>query len=543
MKPLTYLMLASMKNRLLEVGRSPAKLAAYAVAVGLVAFFSIYFLAATRVNPEPASPVYLKWIFFGFFIISFLQAAAAGLKGQTMYGMHDANLLFTAPVRPRTILLYGALQALKTVLFGSWLIFLQAGWLRGTFGVDGAGLAMLWLGYVAFAFGAEIFRIFLFAFTHGSRSGKRLAVGLIVLALAPLLAHAYAALARADFRLAELLALTGTRAVELTPFAGWAAAGTAALATGELGAGAFFIGLFLLPAALMFAAVFIKEPEYYEQSVASAQATAQAVADVAGGDFQSSLGRKGAKVGATGLWGAGASAFFGKHWRESLRAGRFGLWGFPTIALAAMAGAIALFARADSPSMLGQNAAASLAALMFLKFMISSLSRGVLETYSHYIYLVPEKPFPKWLFANAEATAKALGEGALAFFAVWLATRESPAALAVFALLYACFAFYMFGINLAFMRFTGIIVRVPALALLFFALYLVPAAPGALVGAFAASLVPEEWALAAFAAAMAAWLAAVGAALFAMSKGTLHNCDIPSAMLEGIERNLLGGGR
>ena len=538
MKSLTYLMLVAMKNRFKEVFKSPAKLIAYALGIGLFAFLLIQGMG-TEINLEPTDSLYLKGIFFGFFMLSLVMSVYSGLKGVSPYEMQDVNLLFPSPIWPRTILLYGMLQALKTVILGSWFIIFQAGWLRSLFGVDGVGLMLIWLSYLCFAFICELLRIFLYAFTHGSVIRKKIAGGITALVFLPLVFQALWHLASVDFdMMAWLTAILGSRAFDLTPFIGWAAVGTEAIAIGNFSEAAFFLSLMLAFGAAMFVTIYVKNPDYYEHTAGATQTAFQMRRDALEGDIQSVAFVRDVKVKGTGLFGLGPGAFFGKHMRESFRMARFGLWGFPTLILAIAAGGLAWFNYNEYATSHGWNLSNIVIGLVVLKFFTSGLGRGVMETYSHYIYLVPESPFKKWIWANMEQLLKAFGEAVIVFAVVWFITREHPFALVVSILVYVSFNLYMLGINLAFMRFTGIMVRSPILAVVFMILYVVPAIPGIGLAVIAAFMVAEAWALVVFGLVFALWLSTVGTALFGMSKGILHNCDIPSVTLANLEGGL-----
>ena len=535
MKPLTYLMLVAAKNKLKEIFKSPAKLIMYTLGIGLLVFLLIQGMGA-EINLEPTDSLYLKGIFFGFFLLSLVTAIIAGIKGTSPYAMQDVNLLFPSPIWPRTILLYGILQALKTVLLGSWFIVFQAGWLRSLFGVDGIGLFLIWLSYVCYAFICQLLQIFLYAFTHGSSTRKKIAGGIIILLFLPLILQAFWHFYGAGFELMEALTgLLDSWAINMTPFIGWAAAGAEAVAVGSYVEAVVFLGLMLAFGFMMFLIIYVKDPDFYEHAAGVTQTAYQVQRDAMEGDIESAFARKNVKVKRTGLSGFGASVFFGKHLRESLRAGRIGLWGFPLLVMGVVAGIIAWVNYNEYASSHGWNLMSIVIGMIVLKFFTYGMGRGILETYNHYIYLVPENPFKKWVWANMEQLVEAIGEAVFVFAIVGIITREHPVALVVSVLIYMSFTFYMLGINLAFMRYTGIMVRNPILAVVFMILYVVPAAPGAFIAVLAAFMVLEAWALVVFGLVFSIWLLAVGAALFGLSKGILHNCDLPSVALANME--------
>jgi hypothetical protein len=248
---------------------------------------------------------------------------------------------------------------------------------------------------------------------------------------------------------------------------------------------------------------------------------------------------KKARVKGTGITsGWGASVFLPKHIRESFRTKRFGLWGLPTLFYIAGAGIFAFFSRNGLEEAANANGVviSILSTMLLIYFFASSAERGSLEIYSHYIYMIPENPFKKWLWANIETVFKVSVEAVLIFGVPALVLRAAPLEFALSAVVYISFSFNCLGATLAFLRVTGIASRSVLLSVLMIFLYLIPLIPGVLLALIFGILIGETFALAIGLSVFALWLLAVGFAYFALSKGMLHDCDMPT--MDAMMKNM-----
>ncbi|MCL1877411.1 MAG: putative ABC exporter domain-containing protein, partial [Defluviitaleaceae bacterium] len=235
MNSLTYLLIHTTKNRIKDTIKSPGKLIAYLIGIGFLSFFLITSLRtgppeidfgdADAYATEP-NFLLLKGILFGFFLMMYLfPTIFAGSKGSSQYGMEDVNFLFVSPIRARTILLYGIVQAFKTILIGSWFVIFQAAWLRDAFGIGAGGLFLLWLAYVLFALTVQMLSIFLYAMTSGDSAKLGLAKVVIAASFVPLVVDVMMRFFAAGGEISGLLdAIIGSAVLDFTPLVGWAAA-------------------------------------------------------------------------------------------------------------------------------------------------------------------------------------------------------------------------------------------------------------------------------------------------------------------------------
>jgi hypothetical protein len=541
MNSLTYLLYCGTKNRFLEIIKTPAKLIPYLLGIGFLLFILISSLGVEVPDFAPAPEhdmhlidvnvavpnlTLLQGIFFGFFALTFFTTSFAGLKGTSQYGMEDVNFLFVSPIRARTILLYGIIRSFKPIIFGSWFVVFQASWLRGGYGVGIGGIFLLWLAYVLFTLSCQMLSIFLYAMTNGNAKRIFGAKIILVLAFLPAIVAFLLHLFNLDWNLiAGLSALLESPIADFTPLVGWAATGTVALIMGETVTAVVFLGLVTAFMIILIVIVYVKDPDFYEHVAGATQTAFETTRAAQEGDIQSIYAsNEKARVKGTGLnRGEGANTFLFKHIRESFRAKRFGLWGLPTLFYIVGAGIFAFVSRSGSYTEEGYYIASMsewviltiLSTMLFIGFFSTSLGRGSLETFSHYIYMIPESPLKKWLWANSETIFKITVEGVLIFGVSGLIFGRAPLSFAIAAVVYITFSFYSLGTSLAFLRITGIASKSVILSVLMLVLYIAPLLPGLTVAIIAGVVVGGSAGLPIGMLIFAFWQTGVGLICFA----------------------------
>ena len=538
MRSLTFLMLRQAKNRLLELKSKPAKLVVYILAIAFLVWIVITAMGAEMpdgyINPDM-----FKGIIAGFFLFTFVVSLIpAFTQGASIFEMEDANFLFVAPIRPRTVLLYGLVKSAKAILLGSWFIVFQIQWMHSGFGIGLEGVLLAALGYTVLAIVCQILSLFIYAFTNLNHRRKKIAKIIIFAVFVPAIGIFLYNLALGSSASEALQTMLASPVLDFTPIVGWTSAGITNLILGDVFAGIFFLGLLVVSGAAFFMTVFFGNPDYYEDVLGATESVFEAtrVAQEEGVAAVSaiSFGDKPVKLKGTGInRGAGARAFFYKHIRESFRTNRLGLWGIMSVLM--IAGAVfwsgmvrhnhgAEVYLADREGHLF----AVLMALFGIRLFAVSLGRGLLETYSHYIYMVPDRPFSKWIWANMETMFKVFVESTIILGAAGLIVGAPVWTIIISIITCVLFTFYLLGINLAFLRMTGASLKAGPLIAIYFVVVLVPLIPGAVAGIFLILAAPEALAMTLALIAISAWLLLVGIGCFAISKGALHNSDIPT---------------
>ena len=127
MSALFYLGRIKLKNQLKSLIQKPARL----ICVLLLAACLLLTLVSgslSRPDRELRDLGELTAICLALYFLMFLLTANAGFsRGGNLFNLSDVNMLFTAPLRPQTVLFYGLLQQMATsLLIGIFLLFQYA---------------------------------------------------------------------------------------------------------------------------------------------------------------------------------------------------------------------------------------------------------------------------------------------------------------------------------------------------------------------------------------------------------------------------------
>ena len=173
--PLVYLTVTKLKNQLIAVVKSPAKLV---YAVILVALFALTAFSGSSYDVEELrSPVELIAILTLFYTMMFLMVFAAGSSSSNspMFTLSDVTLLFPAPLSSNKILVYGLVRQLGLSLVLGFFILFQYSWMHGVYGVEVPGLLLVILGYGLTLFFAQLSSMAVYVRTSGNEAAAKAA--------------------------------------------------------------------------------------------------------------------------------------------------------------------------------------------------------------------------------------------------------------------------------------------------------------------------------------------------------------------------------
>ena len=150
MRSLCFLLRKSVKNTICDIFRHPAKLITYLILAALL----IFALAANTTAPSgdsasrvPADREFLQAVYFLLLTAFGVFGVNNGMsRGGSFFKMADISLVFTAPISPRRVLVYGLLRSLGTVFMVSIFLLFYAPMLQQSFGLRPAEVGFLMLG-------------------------------------------------------------------------------------------------------------------------------------------------------------------------------------------------------------------------------------------------------------------------------------------------------------------------------------------------------------------------------------------------------------
>lgn len=529
MSSLVYLVRTEIKNRIKELRQKPGKLALYLLVLVLLVGALVSSIFGSQFSGgNPMSSDGLKGIYFAFLTMFTVIAVQKGLtSGDAIFSMNDVNLLFVSPLNARLVLIYGLLRLAGASFLGGFFILFQSS-SAARFGVDFQGLLVLFFMFMLNVMLLSILSIVIYSVTNGKPRRKLAVKVMSILCFMPLgVCYVWQLFVLHDPLMAILQAISSP-AFAFVPFAGWAATAGFAFVEGNLLVGTGWLSLLLLSGAGLLAYLLLSRSDYYEDVLVATETAFEKKRAAAEGNVQAATASN-AKINVkrTGVGGAGASALFFKHLRETFRESRWGFFSTYTVILFAGILAAAVFLRKQIDLLV------FLQILMWMEVFLIGTGRGLKELYSHYIYMVPEHSFKKVIWSNAELVFKTLLESAL-FLGLPGFILSQPILLIIAAMLtYTLFSFLLLGINYLSMKVTESNMSQGILLMLYFLAVILIMLPGAaaalIVGFHLGGLSGKLLGL----VILATWELIAACICFALSKNVLHNSDMPVMKLVG----------
>ena len=151
MRSIFYLLRTILKNMLRQLLRKPAQLIAYLVFSGLMVFSALNSGGERGEGGQAmlaaAAPYFFAIVFALFLFISFLTINKGLKQGSTFFSMSDVNFMFTSPIRPQTVLIYGMIRQLGLSLLMTLFMCFQIPNLINFFGLDAMGIFAVLSGW------------------------------------------------------------------------------------------------------------------------------------------------------------------------------------------------------------------------------------------------------------------------------------------------------------------------------------------------------------------------------------------------------------
>lgn len=327
MQALFYLKYRTFINSLKQLKEKPSK------AIGAIAYLAFLFFvfmpdrsdgSGEEVIVEGLENVPILILSAGLLILMAIIATST-LHSSTNTGIKiftkpDTHILFTSPLKPATILLFGMVGQLKAALLSSIFMLYQIPNLR-RLGLTGKQIVLFFLVWVLSIFALQIYSTFAYAISFDSQKKKTIvlifAYGIPLLVLLVFLIYYLATRSFFD----ALVGFLGSEYLYLIPIIGWSKAFLDLILMGFNPFAFFGVLLFALIPIVLLVVLYKIDFDYYEDALTMAQTNptdqkdAEAVAEERA---RKTIGKL--KVRDMGIKkGFGESTILFKQWREYRR--------------------------------------------------------------------------------------------------------------------------------------------------------------------------------------------------------------------------------
>ncbi len=411
MSPLLYLLLRQFKNILLDLKNKPAKLFLIIISAALILFSTI----SNSINHgnsslAVASNDEFMALVLAFYMFSFLMPAYNGFsKGATLFNMADIHLLFTAPLKPINVLVYGMIKQSALSLWLALILILQYNWIGPRYNIDLPYFLLIVLGYALAYFSGTLAAMAIYSMRINPKKRKTIYILFYAFMAVFLILLARPILIDLVFNINTLIAAANQPILNFMPIFGWIKFAITCLASGQLLWGFAGIAAVIICNFILLKAISSTGSGFYEDVLsATEQGQKLKQAKAEGKDISElNLGNT-TKKHKSGLnHGLGANAFFFKQLQESSRL-KFLFFDLNTIIFMIMTIVYSYFMGLDS-------LISVLAFTAYLQIFTSMNNNFSKELKSHYIYLAPAKPFDKLLSILGQPIIKIIVEALIAF--------------------------------------------------------------------------------------------------------------------------------
>ena len=477
MRALTYLLLTKLKNNLIQLLKSPAKLI---YTIFMTACLAIVVIAGSMSDTQTTEQLmdreYLIGGILAVYALMFLLSINSGFhSGATIFRMPDVNLLFVGPYHPRTLLIYGVFQQLGTTLFAGVFLVFQYAWLHNAFGVTPLDMLFIMIGYVVVLFVAQLLSMIIYCLTNDNDVLKKVVKAVVYLPVLAFVGYYFITGVMNDNLSIKILADMGdSKAGSWLPVYGW----VTTLVKGALLADTALIVIGAIVSVITVVAVMLLlcviRMDYYEDVLQTTEAAYASVTAAKEGRVQEAAPRN-VKVGKVGIGkGFGANAFYYKHLIENRR-GKILI--LPTLTLVFCAcGIVAAFFLKEV------GLFPILAFMVYMKMFTIGMDRLPRELLKPYIYMVPESSFKKLLFCMLEAFPGYIAEAVLLYVPAGLITGTSVPEIVLFAVVSVSFCFMFICGNLFVERIFGAFTSKMLLITIYMLVLILLSAPGIILG-------------------------------------------------------------
>lgn len=409
MKPLLYIIRKSIKNWLLELKHQPAKLVLYTVC--LVSLCLVFFINKDVSRSKSILNPMLYSTIVGCVILLFTapDMYSSTNKGATFFRGADINLIFTAPISPQKVLIYGFIKQIYTSFLAVFFILFQGYTLSQFSNIRPYGILVIVFGLFIMLMFTSILKILIYSIASKSIKNKIMLRNVFkILGLIIIIAY-FIELYVTRSPGKAIVSMLNNPVIPYIPVYGWIREIIMASMNGI--SIMFFIYTILIIAlgAICCYIIYFMKLDYYEDALASTEYKETAIAASRNGEAISMKSGKNPRVRKVKYTRKGrfASAIFWRQILEYKKTG-FGLINIGSVLYAVIAISAGLF----SPI---KNLAIILGGMIYLQLIFNFANKWRKDLTNQYIYMLPDHSFKKIIYVTIVDNFKNLIDGTIVF--------------------------------------------------------------------------------------------------------------------------------
>ncbi|MBQ3136267.1 MAG: putative ABC exporter domain-containing protein [Clostridia bacterium] len=481
MNPFIYLVTRKAKNGIKEFLRKPSKII-------FVLFFLLILIFSFRTSTASAPEAFYRdkseffAIVFALYTYAFFMTAKNGfINGASMFSMADVNILFTSPLKEKSILTYGLIQQLsKSLTLGVFILY-QSSLVNSVYGLSSSSLFAVLVGYGAVIFLGQMFATVIYALTCSDDKtvlkGKTVFYGIFLLFACILLFNTYLS----GISVEGLVSAAENKIMYLCPVSGFISFAVRGVIEGESTPLLSGLCIYFTLCFVCYIILSKIKGDFYEDVLKATQISYSAITARKEGKVAETAPRN-VKTGKTGLGkGFGASAVTYKHKKENKRSN--------PLLISPVSLTMAAFSLIYCLMFSGENIALFVINVYTMSMTVC-IGRWAKEFTYPYIYLIPETNFRKLLYLlKADIPLIALESGLCFAPLVILGSCGIIEGISM-AVSRFTFGLLFIGVNLVLQRFTGDSEKKVFTVLIYFFLSVFFSLPAAAVGTITGAAFP-----------------------------------------------------
>ncbi len=412
MSPLIYILRKSLKNLLKGLKKKPPALIGYI----LGALFIIGFIIISTIMPSSTmksrSPEQFGVLITIFlFVTAYLNLKQSIDTGSSFFRFADINFVFTSPLKPNKVLLYGFVKHSGTTLIILMFLLFQIPNIKLNYPIDNVGVIILLIG--AFFLFLSLSLLGMLVYSISSKSTDIRGIFMKVLNTLSII---FVSGFFIELYLTKDLATAANRyfnsdIITYIPLLGWFKVVFFSTVHGVNSQVYYNIILIAISFVAMGFGIYKVKTDYYEDVLAATEHREELIRAKKEGRGNINLYKGKVKKNIKHKFsGSGAAAIFNKNILEYKKVGFFF---FDKVTLI-----IVLFGVSIKYFMPHPNIIQVLYWTIYMLFLFSAQGRWSQELNKPYIYLIPENPLNKLFFSTLVENIKNLIDGVLLFSTV-----------------------------------------------------------------------------------------------------------------------------